>query len=118
MGAACPNLSRSLRKGWGFWNSISAVSFSSVPDGVNLDRVSALMGEAHAIVADSQTQLAGFTFELLDVAFARLSKALDRSEDAHGRTPVDAADIGTRVLRPVDFLHLYGRVTCASDRPE
>jgi len=36
-----------------------------MPDGVNSNRVVGLIGEAHAIVADSQPQLARLSLELL-----------------------------------------------------
>jgi hypothetical protein len=80
---------------------------------VDPNRIACLVGEAHAIVTNSQPQLAGLTFEFLHVAFTSLGKALDRGEDSHRHLPVDAADIGTRVLRPVDFLRLYRRLLLA-----
>jgi hypothetical protein len=49
----------------------------------------------------------------LDVALASFSEALDRGEDSHRCLPVDAAYIATRVLRPVDFPHLYRRLLLA-----
>ena len=52
-----------------------------MPDRVNSDRIVGLIREAHAIVADSQPQLAGFTFEFLHVAFAAFSEAMDRGKD-------------------------------------
>jgi hypothetical protein len=47
------------------------------------------------------------------VAFAGLGEALDRGEDSHCHRPVDAAYVSTRILRPVDFLHLYSRLLLA-----
>jgi hypothetical protein len=38
---------------------------------------------------------------------------LDRGEDSHRDLPVDAAYIGTRILGPVDLLHLYRRLLFA-----
>ena len=84
----------------------SSVGLPPMTNGVNPNRIISLIGEAYAIVADPQPQLAGLTFEFLYVALATLGETLDRSEDSHCRLSVDAADIGTRVLRPVDFLHL------------
>jgi hypothetical protein len=40
--------------------------------------------KADAVVADAKSQLAGVALHLLDVAFARLSEAVESSKDAHG----------------------------------
>jgi hypothetical protein len=45
--------------------------------------VGMLFGEAHAVVADPQGRFAGLSLELLHVAFAGLSEAVQRGEDAH-----------------------------------
>jgi len=42
-----------------------------------------LFGEAHAVVADPQGRFAGLSLELLHIAFAGLSEAVQRGEDAH-----------------------------------
>jgi hypothetical protein len=80
---------------------------------MNPDRAVRLVSEAYAIVADSQPQLAGFALEFLYITFASLSEALDRGEDSHRHLPVDAAYVGARILRPVDFPRLSRRLLFA-----
>ena len=62
-------------------------------------------GEANAVVANAEAQLARLSLELFDVAFASLSETMERREDAHGSVAVETADIGSGALGPDDFLH-------------
>lgn len=62
-------------------------------------------GEADAVVADAESQLARVSLQLLDVAVARLGEAVETGEDAHGGVAVDAADIGACRYDKEDLLH-------------
>lgn len=83
----------------------SAVGFAAMKDSVNAESVRILFGEADAVVADAQAQFAGLSLELLHIAFAGLSKAVQRGEDAHGSLAVDAAHVSLSGDGKDNFLH-------------
>lgn len=68
-------------------------------------RVGILFGEAHAVVADAKAQFAGFSMDLLDIAFAGLSEAVQRGEDAHGSFTVDVPNVSLSGDGKDNFLH-------------
>ncbi len=74
-------------------------------DGMDAQSVSRPCTEPHAEVADAKAHLAGPPLELLDIAFASLGEALERSADAHRSLAVQAADVRADLFRPSDLLH-------------
>lgn len=83
----------------------SAVGFAAVEDGVDAKRVGMLFGEAHAVVADAQAQFAGLSLEFLHIAFAGLSEAVQRGEDAHSGLAIDTANVSLSGDGKDNFLH-------------
>ena len=73
--------------------------------GMDAQSVSRPCTEPHAEVADAKAHLAGPPLELLDIAFASLGEALERSADAHRSLAVEAADVRADLFRPSDLLH-------------
>jgi hypothetical protein len=74
-------------------------------DGMDAEGVVRFFGEAHAVIADAETQLARLSLEFFNVALAGLGEAMQYSEDAHGGIAVETADISAGALGPGDFLH-------------
>src|SRR5258708_36135133 len=72
----------------------SAVGLAAMEDGVDAESVGMLFGEAHAVVADAQAQFAGLSLEFLHIAFAGLSEAVQRGEDANSGLAIDKANVG------------------------
>jgi hypothetical protein len=52
-------------------------------DGMDAQGVVRFSGEADAVVADAEAQLAGLSLELLDVALASLGEVKERGEDVN-----------------------------------
>jgi hypothetical protein len=86
-------------------NRRSAIGFLAMTDGMNAEGVIRFFGEADAVVADTEAQLAGLSLELLDVALASLGEAKKCGKDAHGGVAIETTDVGAGALGPGDFLH-------------
>ena len=75
-------------------------------DGMNAEGVIRFFGEADAVVADTEAQLAGLSLELLDVALASLGEAKKCGKDAPSKVVrIETTDVGAGALGPGDFLH-------------
>jgi hypothetical protein len=83
----------------------SSISILAVTHGVDLQDVTRLLGEADPVVPDPKSQFAGSSLQSLDVAFSAFREAIQRSENAHGGLPIQAANISPRAFGPGDFLH-------------
>jgi len=73
-------------------------------DGMDAQGVVRFCGEADAVVADAEAQLAGLSLEFFEVALARFGEAKERAEDAHGSIAIETADVGAGALGPDDIL--------------
>lgn len=66
-------------------------------DGVNSQRTGWFFAETHSIVANAQAKLGWFNvLEALYISLTRAGEAIERSQNAHGRLPVNAAHVRTR----------------------
>lgn len=65
--------------------------------------VGMLFGKAHAVVADTQAQFAGLSLKLLHIAFAGLSEAVQRGEDAHSSLAIDTANVSLSGMVKIIF---------------
>jgi len=64
-----------------------------------------LFREPDAIISDPQSQLTRVALQLLDVAFARLGKAVESVQHTHRVIAVDASNVGSRRHGKDDLLH-------------
>lgn len=77
-----------------------------MPDNVNLESAVLALREPYAMIAHPQTQFAGLSSELSDIALASLGKTMECGEDAHRSFTVESANIGTSILGPYNSSHV------------
>ena len=102
----------------------SAVRFTAVPDGVDAERVGALLSETDAVIAHAEALLAVTAFEGFDVARSGFGQALNGRENVHGDVLGDGADIGLSLVAKDDSLQAAGSfssswawLTCSVVKP-
>ena len=77
----------------------SAVSVFPVFDGVNVERIGFVFGEAYAMVADTQAELGRIAaLEFLHIAAAVFCQTVNSRQDVHGDVLRDGADVGFGVV--------------------
>lgn len=94
-------------------SAFSAVGFLAVGDGVDAKSFLALtnglcggvLGEADAVVANSQALFAALAFERLDPSRAGFGETVNGREDIHGDWLRDGANVGSGLLGKDDPLH-------------
>ena len=83
----------------------SAVCFLAMEDPANLDGIRHGVDEEEAVIADAEAKFFEPSPECLNVAGARLCKAMQGRENAHRRGLVEGTNIGLRRFGPHDALH-------------
>ncbi len=80
----------------------SAIGFGAIPDGKNAQKFSA-RGEEDSVAAEAQPEFAGVpALECLHIAHSADGVPLQTIEDLHGCGTVESANIGARLLGPLD----------------
>lgn len=84
---------------------VLAIRLASVTNRMNPKCVVRLFGESYPPVAYPQTKLAGFSFEFANVPDTTFRKTMQRRKNPQRNFPIQATDVGTRLLGPDNLSH-------------